>query len=477
MIENRNKFRYTTEYQWDLLRFIVRDKRGEKALKKIEDDYFTLIEHQVIAHALKNYYKKQKRIPGETVLREQIMTLLNTKQFINLVTKNEQHEITSLLKPLYSGDLTDGDEVYEMCKQFSTYIKVKNVIEEVDINDFDSFKSVSRQFQVAISDEDETEDLSSSFLLKDIKNRQLRRQQTSTIFPTPFKQINDITNGGGYEKGSVIVILDKQKKGKTMMLANVARGYLRMQKKVLVIDFENGKDNYMTRFEQSIMDADKKTILSGDLDDKIQARFRKYKRLGGEVVILRLPALVTTCNDLQYEIDKLYNEFGFKADIIVLDYAAKMGSISRKENDTSRISDVYIEIQNLALKNDIEHVWTANHVTREGARARMKSRYQGEDIALCIDIVRHAQAIFGLNRSPEEEQADFLRMELVEQRDGIQEGRAVFKVSMGTQRANELKSAERKDFDDIFTEIIQNNGSEEKVITKKKRTDDFGEQS
>lgn len=252
MIE-RNKFKYTTDYQWDLLRFIVQDSKGENALKKVEDDYFTLIEHQVIVYALKKYFKKNKRLPGETILREQIVIILNTKHFINAVSKNEQKEIISLIKPLYHEKVVDGTEIYEMCKQFSTYIKVKNIVEDMDINDFDSFPQVSKQFQIAIADEDEREDLSSSFLLGNIKDRQLKRQQNKTVFPTPFRQINELTNAGGYDKGSVLVILDKQKKGKTMMLVNIARGYLRMRKKVLVIDLENGKDNYMTRAEQSIM--------------------------------------------------------------------------------------------------------------------------------------------------------------------------------------------------------------------------------
>ena len=40
MIENRTRFKYTPEYQWDLLRYIVQSKDGERALKKIDDQYF-----------------------------------------------------------------------------------------------------------------------------------------------------------------------------------------------------------------------------------------------------------------------------------------------------------------------------------------------------------------------------------------------------------------------------------------------------
>ncbi len=256
------------------------------------------------------------------------------------------------------------------------------------------------------------------------------------------------------------------------MLANAARGYLKMKKKILIVDLENGKDNIFSRLEQGIMRITKSELLSGDYDIQIQKRFRKYRRLGGEIVVLRLPALVTTCDDLQRHIDKLYNKFGFRPDELIIDYAAKMGSISKKDDERNRISDVFLELSNLAIKNDIEHIWTANHVTREGAKARMKTKYVGEDIALCIDIVRHAQAVFGLNRSPEEEEANFFRLEIVEQRDGQPEGRAVFIMDMNTQRADELSTSERKQYDEAFyNKIGGNEGSE--PITKKERKDDF----
>lgn len=471
MLESRTRFKYTVEYQWDLLRYIVQSKDGERALKKIEDEYFTLIEHQVIAYTLKQYYKKEKKIPGETILRENIINLLGTKQYINLVTKSEQTDILNLLKPLYRDIVRDGDKIYGMLKNFVAFIKMKNLVENIDINDFERYEQFSKQVQIAITDEDVKEDLTTSFLLDNIKERQLRRQENKAVYPTPFRQLNQLTNAGGYEMGSILVILDKQKRGKTTVLVNIVRGYLRMKKKILVVDLENGRENYFSRIEQSIMNITKEQLLSGEYDETVQKRFRKYRRLGGEVIVLRMPALTTTCNDIEAEMDKLKRDFGFEPDIMVVDYAAKLGSISRKDDDRNRISEAYIDLSNLALKKSVEHVWTANHVTREAARARMKTRYVGEDIALCIDIVRHAHAIFGINRTTPEEEAGYFRMEIVEQRDGKPIGRAVFNMNMDTQRADELSHAERKEYDDIFQSYIEEEETDKKP--KASRKDDF----
>lgn len=470
----KEKFKFTTEYQWDLLRYSVQDKNGENAIKKWEDDYFDLIEHQVIAHCVKQYYNRNRNIPGETILREEVVTLLGSKKYSNLTTKTEAQEIISMIKPLYNKIVKDGDVIYSYCKKWQMYVRLKQVIEGVDINDFSRYDTFSSQVQIAITDDDEKDNMKSSFLFDDIKDRQLKRQEKSPVKPTPFRQINDMTNAGGYEDGSIIVLLDKAKKGKTMSLVNVARGYLRMKKKVLIIDFENGTSNYFFRLEQSVMRLTKKEILSGDHDEKVNRRFRKYKRLGGEVVVWTLPALVTTANDIQNLIDKLYRETGFRPEVLVIDYAAKMGSISRKDDERGRIADVYLDLGNLALKNKIEHIWTANHVTREAARTRMATRYVAEDIALCIDIVRHVHAIYGLNRSTDEEEAGILRFELVDQRDGIQMGRSVFKVDMDTQRIDELSISDRKEFDEnIWPDIIGKNKDLTKTISKKERTNDF----
>ncbi|MAO08036.1 MAG: hypothetical protein CL596_04915 [Alteromonas sp.] len=475
MIKPKNKFVFTEEYQWDLLRFTVQDKYGEKALNKYSDDYFTLVEHQVLAYALKTYYKRESKLPGETILRERVLRLLNSKEYASVVTKDEQKDIIELIKPLYHKPVKDGNEIYTMCKDFSNYIRLKSVLENIDIHDYSHYNQFANQVQNAIIDEDEKEELETSFLLGNIKERQFKRQQNSSIFPTPIKQLNALTNAGGYEKASILVLLDKQKKGKTMALVNIARGYLKMKKKILIIDLENGKENYFSRLEQSVMRLTKKEILSGDFDNKVQKRFRKYHRLGGEVVVERMQPLVTTTNDIRSKMDTLYKEYGFRPDVLIIDYAAKMGSISGKDDERSRISDVYLDLDGLAVEYDIEHIWSANHVTREGAKARQKTKYQGEDIALAIDIVRHAQAIIGLNRSPIEEEAGILRMEIVDQRDGQPNGRAVFDVDMATQRMDELNKTSRKTYDDeIFPQIMSGDEDDTKTVTKKKeRKSDF----
>jgi len=472
--EEQIKFKYTPEWQWDLLRYISIDKNGYKAITKIRDYYFTLIEHQVIGNCLIEYYKKNMKIPGETILREQVVSLLSSREFVKLVSTEDQDVILKLIPKLYAGTLKDSDEIYKMVKKFSAYIRLKDLLEEIDPRNWEEYTKYSHKFQNAIEDEDEQNERGSSFLLRSVSERQLRRQEHGPIVPTPFRQVNALTNAGGYEKGSIIVILDKQKKGKTKTLVNIAKGYMRMGKKGLYLDFENGKDSILTRFEQSTNNLNKKQILDGEFDKKVKAKFRKYMRIGGEIVVERVPAGATT-HYVQTLIDKYYREYGIIFENIFFDYIGKMGALSGTKDETARISDAYVDVQNLALKNNIEHIWSAHHVTREGAKLRMKTRYQGEDIAKCIDIARHASAVYGLNRSPEEEEAGFLRLEIVEQRDGVPIGRAVFFNDDDTQNLKELNKGERKEYDEAFAPTLDDEDKpvEERRRTKTQTNDDF----
>ena len=466
------KFQFTPEYQWDLLKYIAIDKQGSRAITKIKDDYFTLIEHQVIAYCLIQYYQKNHKIPGETLLREEIVNTLNSKKFVELVTKDEQSEIIKLIPKLYQGILRDSEEIYKMCKKFSAYVRLRDLLEEIDPRDWNQYTQYADRFYNVIEDQDEQEERKISFLFQDVKERQFRRQDNITIIPTPFKQINALTNAGGYEKNSIVVILDKEKKGKTAALVNIAKGYIRLGKKVLYLDYENGMDSILVRFEQSIMGLNKKQILSGASDSKIQKKFRKYKRVGGEAVVVRMAA-GSTANDVQRVIDQYYREHGIKFEVIISDYMAKAGSLSRKKDDTERISDAYEDFANLAMKNDIDIIWTANHVTREGAKARLRTRYESTDIAKCIDIVRHVHAIFGLNRTVEEEEQGFLRFEVVEQRDGIK-GRAVFTIDAETQNITELSKAARNDYDEHFAPSLnEEEPSKSERLSPKAKSDDF----
>lgn len=443
------KFKFTTDFQLDLLKYTVLDKNGYKAIELYDDSYFTLTEHAVIAYALKGYYKRRKAVPGKTILIEELTKVFGYREFVNNLTDGDRKEILVIVSRLFKGAVQDGDEILTNTEKFAQFVDLKHEVENIDLLDYEQYDTFSRKVQKAISPRLQAIEERGSFLVRDVRRRQIKRKERGSIVSMPWKQLNRLTNADGYARNSIMVVLDAAKEFKTGVLVNIAKQYLKSHhKKVLVIDLDNGEDEWMTRVEQCLIGATKKEILDeeGGTDKQIRGLLKRYKTVGGELIIKRMPSLITTAADIDGYIDYLYREYGIQIGILIIDYIAKMGCISGKDSLHERISEAYIDISNLALLKDLDLIWTAQHVTRDASKARGKDVYEPTDVAGAIDIIRHVQAIYGLNRNPREEAAGFQRLEIIAQRDGPPHGHVVFNLDRERQQLEPLRVSKLKDY-------------------------------
>lgn len=446
--KTKTKFSFSPEFQLEILRYIIKDKEGGLILKRIKPNYLVLIEHSIICEGLIKYYKKQNKIPSENVLKEVIKELLEGKQYADLVTKDDIPNIDKVISNLYHLPLSDADYIKEKIYQFSTYVEMKNLNDSFDLDNFEQYEEYSRKIEKILQKSKPKKEDEPAYMIRDIVERQFKRQSEPSVIPCPFRQLNELTNAGGYPEHSVNVILDKPKAKKTFFMVNLARGYLRMGKSVYYVDTENGKDQILDRFIQSSINKTKKELYSGEYDKLESKHLRKLARFGVELVVERVPAMITDCNYIRDKIIKFRNQ-GIDIKVLFVDYAGKLASIARDKEDFDRISNVYIDLQNLAEELNLDIVWTAHHITREGKKHRA-TRYDENDISGSIAIIRNAQTIFGLNSTAQEEQDDILRAELVVQRDGLPFGRALFKCDVERQRCKEFTRDERENYDKIY---------------------------
>lgn len=451
-----DKFEFDPDFQENVLQYTVTDKNGHRALGLYEDHYFTLLEHQVVASALKDFFKRKKRVPqSKTILREHLRKILLSKD-LSTLSVDDKAKINKTVTRIYRGPIKDGDSLLDDVVKFARYISLRDNVEDFNLTSFDRYDQFAADIRKSISIGLEFKEERGTFLISGIRDRQFRRKTNDKIIPLPYRQMNKLTNAGGFEKGSVIVILAPEKEFKTGLLVNTGRKYLRMRKKILYIDLENGQDAIATRFEQSLMNKSKSDIISGQYDDKVLKLFRKYSRLGSEMDIKRMPAYLTTCQHIQTYIDEQYREFGIRYTDIIVDYGGLLGAISGQSDETARISDAYVDLKNLTERNKFDTCWTAAHTVRD-ADARFKTKFITKDIAKCIDIARHVDAIFGYQRSELDIQLGIGRLEVIDQRDGVQEGSVLFRVNYATQRADELSKPE---VDTYYEALKQANGGE-----------------
>ena len=431
------KFTFDTEYQREILKYVVQDPEGNIALLRINQSYFSLVEQAMVAESILKFYKKNKRIPSYVVSKEGLRTILSNNRYRDLVTPDIEKESYKILEYVYKTPLKDRDVLKESLFKFIAYIEMRQLNENFDLTDFSQYQEYSSKVSQILQRAKPEKKDEPIFLVRDVVERQYRRQADSDVIPSPFKQLNATTNAGGYPRGSIIVILDKPKRRKTFTLVNTARGYLRMGKNVLYIDLENGKYQIMDRIVQSTLSRSKRDLISGDIDCIEKNHMRKYKRLGVELIVQKLPAMVSNANTILELIQKINTEHGIHIDVLMIDYGGKLGSINEDKDDYERIKNAYTDLENLGAELQLDCIWTAQHVTRKAGEHK-ETRYEDNDIAGCIDIIRNATAIWGLNSSDEEDDNNIQRMELVVQRDGVPYGRALFTIDVEKQRMMEF---------------------------------------
>lgn len=457
-----DKFTFSIEFQLEVLRFLIQGKESLLYIPKIKPGYFTLIEHSILVEALIKFVKKYQRIPSEVLMIEQVKTLLEGKDYTDLVTKEDIPNIHKLISELYNKPLKDVDIVLENIHKFIAYIELKALNESMDFSDYNSYEIYQAKLTKILQNSKPQKKDEPLLMVSGTAMRQLMRKVDPDIVPTPFWQLNKLGNGDGYPKNSLFVLIDRPKRRKTFALINIARGYLAMKKNVLYIDTENGKNQLMDRMIQSTLNKTKREMLTGDYDKMEQRHMRKYKRLGVEFIVERVPATIADCNTIKNLVRKLESEKGIKVHVIIIDYAAKLASISRDKDDVERINNVYIDIDNMGDELGLDAIWTAQHVTREGAK-HQETRYEDNDIASAISIIRNAKCVMGLNSTQDEEEHNIMRMEVVVQRDGVPTGRVMFNMDPERQRMKEFSKEARAKYDESMGRQVDD------MLKKKKK--------
>lgn len=462
------KFEFGKDFQELILKYTATEKKGHKALELYEDDYFGTMDHAVIAHAMKKYYKKRKRVPEEPMLRETIRTLYvsSSKELFSALTDEDRDSIDQCVARIYSGRVADPDMVLEKCITFARYAAFKDELEKVDISKFDSYAAHIDKLNKANGIGKNIESKYGTLLIAGMPDRAYKRDLLSEGYETPFWQYNRTLNSGVLPVSSVVIIAAQAKRFKTGFLLNLCKGLMKRKRKILFIDFENGEQGLTTRSEQNLISVKSEQITSGDMDDKLLKLARKYKRIGGEVNFKRMVAFVNDCNDIQTHIDMFWEDLGIKFTDLIIDNPDLMASISKKTEEVHRISDAYIDVKNLAEKNKFFSTWCPSHVKNEKDTIRRRGTcYTQGDMAKCTDKVRWVDSVLGLQENDEEKENGIMRVEIIDQRHGRPNGAALFFINMETQTMKEFTKAQVKEY------WSQNNNEEKSMKPKDKKTD------
>lgn len=98
MKKNKIKFSFAPDFQLEILRFIIQDKEGGLVLSRIKPSYLVLIEHSLICEGILKYFKKQRKIPSQNVLKQVLREMLESKTMLTWLLRTISQTLRRLSK-------------------------------------------------------------------------------------------------------------------------------------------------------------------------------------------------------------------------------------------------------------------------------------------------------------------------------------------------------------------------------------------
>lgn len=356
------------------------------------------LQNETIQQAISKY-----RTPNNVIEEESLKSVIKSIQNWNEMILNK--------KLSYNGDIIQKT-ANEFIKQ-QEYRKLGEFILEKtkngEIRNKYTLTDIESRFQ-KITHIGETED--NGIEVFDNIDNVLRKEFRQTI-PTGVGTIDSLT-GGGLGKGEIGIILTPSGIGKSTLLTKIANTAYVNGKNVAQIIFEDTKEQIQRKHF---------TIWSGvalsetdDRNEEVREKiYNKIKEIGseGKLIIKRFSQDGTTMPDIRKWMINYEKKFGFKFDLLVLDYLDCLES--HKKTQDKNEAELAIVKSFEALAGDFSiPCWSAIQSNRTGGQGtEFVEVYQTGG---SIKRVQKAHFFMSVNKTDEQKEAHLANIKIIKAR-------------------------------------------------------------
>lgn len=364
-----------------------------------EFDKVPNLQNQSIHQAIKRY-----KTPNNIIEEESLFAIIKRIEFWNERIINKQM--------LYDGDVVQIS-ANSFIKQQEYRKAAENVLDKVKTGEIKSkyvIAAIEERFQ-KISHIGEEDDDSES-LTEGIK-KALRKEFRETI-PTGIGAI-DVLTGGGLGKSEIGVILTPSGVGKTTALTIIANTGYEQEKNVAQIIFEDTKDQ-IKRKHFTIWAKSALSRLNEDEENervlKIAEKKAEQMEGKGRLIIKRFSQEDTTMKDVRNWMLGYQKKWGFKFDLLVLDYLDCLESHKKSQDRNESELTIIKGFEALASDFNIP-AWTAIQSNRSGFGSEFVEAYQSGG---SIKRVQKAHFFMSVAKTPAQQEANFANIRIIKAR-------------------------------------------------------------
>lgn len=433
----------TVKFQRKVLRFLYRAE-NKRYVHLVDDKCFDTAELKLGYEVLRAYVKEFGAVPDAISAVEYFHRSAEEKQ----MDPNVQTRMAAYIEGMYERRDEDTGLVVKTILDYAARKKgselIKTWLPKMKEGGLDTMKQfagevskVSRLDQTIL----ELESNKGGFLLAD------HAKEVNLVVqghPTFLKGWNRMTAAGGFKTPELVILLSGPKGYKTGLAISTALEYVREGLKVYYVDCENGKNNIKTRARQYLMECERYMLTRAETLKNLGKVVDRIKPLGGDLVVDFYPANSCTVSDVEQNIRELWEQYGWRPDLIVYDYPDLLKPIEHKRERRHEISAVYFDIINLNARLGC----FALGVSQVNRNAVDKPVLTLSDFSEDFGKAMNCHAAFALCRTPEEVEAGIGRLVPVVQREGARyrhDAVCFVRIKEATMQLDEITAEEATD--------------------------------
>jgi hypothetical protein len=233
--------------------------------------------------------------------------------------------------------------------------------------------------------------------------------------PTDFKKLNNMTAAKGFHTPQLVVLMGAPKAFKTGTMLLMAMGYVRDGMRVYYADCENGIEDIIPRTHQAMLECERWELKKPENKELLPNLVEQWKKLGGDMCIEVYPANSKSLDDVEEDLQRLKDEYGWIPEMIVYDYLDLFEPADKSVKEPRfKIQHVYKHAIRINMKYGCFAV-TVSPVSRTAvAKEVINMKDFSEDFAKAYNC----HAAFALCRTDTEIKAGIMRLIPVAQRSG-----------------------------------------------------------
>lgn len=378
-------FPFEQEFQRSLLALLLDLKEGEVADEKVnlllpayvgylEPKYFTFEQYRFIWEVACAFYSRYRMAPTYEVFEHEI----NSQPAEPLKIWFYLQELRSLLKK----STIPADYILAQVDDFLRFQNLKDILQDsarlLKKGELDYVSLVEMVRRAMTLSRQAGED--SMLRYKDPKRFETAGPVDCVSYIATGYPKLDISLNGGLGRGMLGVVGAYTGIGKTMWLANIAFNALLAGFKVLYVSLEQSVRDIAYRIDEIYA-----TTVGFTNDVSIIRTTDKLKALPGELVMKDYPIRKLRVQELSAFLFRLDSVYGFKPDLVIVDYGALMqGEAHRERWET--IGDIYEGLRGIAVEHNVA-LWTACQLHREA----IKTKYQTRSTVEPVDLIYYVR--------------------------------------------------------------------------------------